>query len=130
MTRPPSPKAVDPNRRHHPPDPNWTEPWTDQRGCLHTRAIPDQHSAPYWCVGPTKKGTISASDKVDALELFRIITGEGATACDILPYGASGTALNVIHYANGSTSGGGFFCFSPSECKGRTSCPKRYACSE
>lgn len=22
------------------------------------------------------------------------------------------------------------FCYTPNECKGRTSCPKRYACSE
>lgn len=41
-----------------------------------------------------------------------------------LPYPAS-------PYLNGDESRGWpNFCFSPKECKGRTSCPKSYACSE
>ena len=39
-----------------------------------------------------------------------------------LPYGASPSF--------GSGDHGGHFCYTPRECAGRSSCPKRYACSE
>lgn len=39
-----------------------------------------------------------------------------------LPYGASPSF--------GSGDRGGNFCYTPRECAGRSSCPKRYSCSE
>jgi hypothetical protein len=42
-----------------------------------------------------------------------------------LPYGA-GKLLNEEE----GVDSGGFFCFSPNSCKGRSSCPRPYACSE
>lgn len=50
--------------------------------------------------------------------------GQGITILSrqSLPYGAR------PHFGSGDT--GGFFCMQPSLCAGRSSCPRRYACSE
>lgn len=66
-------------------------------------------------------GCVSAPDRASAM---RAVQGrEGVASCDILPY----PALPVLHTAPGDTCPP--FCWSPETCRGRSSCPRAYACS-
>lgn len=66
-------------------------------------------------------GTVRAKDKDDAVAKVTLMTGKVIVAADVLPYPASPALEELNHPA---------FCFSPETCRGRTSCPKRIACSE
>ena len=46
---------------------------------------------------------------------------------EVLPYPASPLIWQFDHPKHGKCPA---FCSSPSQCKGRSSCPKSYACSE
>lgn len=67
-------------------------------------------------------------DKIFAEEAQQYIDatwpGQGVTVISrqTLPYGSTP--------AFGSGGQGGHFCYTPAQCAGRSSCPKRYACSE
>lgn len=105
------------------------EVWLDKFGRRHTRAVKDVYAGPWWCVGESKKGTVAAPDEEAARALFKELTGEDASKCGRLPYGAS-PALNIVVYPDGSRSCEGYFCFDPNRCMGHSSCPAGRACSE
>lgn len=68
-------------------------------------------------------GSVQAKDADTAREIAERETGgKGAVSAAELPYPAE----PQIHNENGCPP----FCYSPSQCKGHTSCPHRYACSE
>lgn len=77
---------------------------------------------PYWVEFEDETaGTVNATSEEDALMKAAMLHGEPVKA-SILPYGADPRLDDA--------SRGGDFCFTPEQCKGRTSCPRRYACSE
>jgi hypothetical protein len=51
------------------------------------------------------------------------LTGKAVTSIETLPYPAKPRISEKQSECPD-------FCYSPEQCKGRTSCPKRYACSE
>jgi len=76
---------------------------------------------PYWVkFSDRKPGCIEAATKDDAMLLAEEF-GKPISA-EILPYPASPQL--------GPTYGCPAFCWKPEECKGRTSCPRRFACSD
>jgi hypothetical protein len=68
-----------------------------------------------------KSASISANSAEHAKALAAEITGDKVKEVFTLPYPAA-QRLNQTSCPD--------FCFSPETCKGRTSCPKSYACSE
>lgn len=48
-------------------------------------------------------------------------------SAEVLPYPATPLIWQFDHPVNGKRPA---FCHSPEKCKGRSSCPQRYACSE
>lgn len=77
----------------------------------------------FWWVEFSNKrmpGTLRASSESEAREKG-MQHGE-VESVSILPYPASPYLTNDV--------GCPPFCYSPLQCKGRTSCPKAYACSE
>lgn len=102
---------------------------TEQR--IEELAEEGVYKRPYWCVGKTQKACAAAKNKHEARKLFYRVTGEYAVKCNPLPYGPPySRILNVVIYPDGSRSTHGYFCFSPDECAGYSSCPQRRACSE
>jgi len=78
---------------------------------------------PYWVEFKNHKpGTVDANDEAEAKEIASAITKDEVISASILPYGA--------HPRLDKANRGGDFCFDPEQCKGRSSCPRRYACSE
>lgn len=68
-----------------------------------------------------RKGTIKAKDANDAKRIGLSIVGCEAIEVNTLPYPAE-PKLNAIDCPS--------FCFSPERCKGQTSCPRLYSCTE
>lgn len=65
--------------------------------------------------------------RADMLALAAEIKGIEATEIATLPYPAR-PRLNAQVYDDGSSCPS--FCFTPKECAGRTSCPRRRACDD
>lgn len=71
-----------------------------------------------------KPGCISAKTKDGAMKIAEELAGPASVRrIDLLPYPAS-------PQLNASVDGCPAFCHSPMQCRGRTACPQRYACSE
>ena len=68
-----------------------------------------------------ESSSISANNAEHAKALATEITGAEVKEVFTLPYPAA-PRLNQTSCPD--------FCFSPEQCKGRTACPKSYACSE
>lgn len=92
---------------------------------------------PPWSAGPpkeylrswwvNKRGCVETMNEQEARELAAEIFGTPVTECLQLPYPAS-PRLNTV-----SREGVGVcpsFCFDPGRCKGHSSCPQRYSCTE
>lgn len=78
---------------------------------------------PYWITFDNHKAAcIEAPNEGTARTKAADITGAVVKSCDILPYPADPRI--------GDASDCPSFCYSPESCKGQSSCPKRYACSE
>lgn len=104
--------------------PVWVEFAKHNSGCLNVpwRTVPEILTDP---TKPLGNGNYVDPKKADAWLRARAkeLTGEEPTKVSSLPYG-SGPALDP------NDDRGGWFCYSPESCKGRSSCPKSYACSE
>lgn len=74
----------------------------------------------FWITATTgRSGTVKARDKAEAQDIAQRAGSIGQA--DTLPYAAT-PYLNDVGDIN--------LCYTPNECKGHTSCPHRYACSE
>lgn len=62
----------------------------------------------------------------DAWRIAEKLTGKKVTEAAELPYPATPVIWQFEHPIHGKCPD---FCYTPTECKGRTSCPKPYACS-
>lgn len=84
---------------------------------------------PFWVVGSERgqHGCVEATDADAARTLAAGIFGAPPIACDKIPYPAEPRLHTVPHAAWGATPS---FCYSPHTCKGRSSCPQRYSCTE
>jgi hypothetical protein len=63
----------------------------------------------------------------EAMQIATEITGKKAISCEALPYAAGPVLNRKDDWPPGWAM---TLCFSPEECRGHSSCPKRYACSE
>lgn len=72
-------------------------------------------------------GCVDAESDCDAKIIGEHVTSKKVTKVEILPYPATPRIHSYIHPVHGQTPS---FCTSPRECKGRTSCPQRYSCTE
>lgn len=72
-------------------------------------------------------GCVEAPSLEEARDLAKELTGHEVTRIDQLPYPAN-PRLNKVSY--GEYGPCPSFCFTPTQCRGRGSCPKSYACSE
>jgi hypothetical protein len=61
----------------------------------------------------------------DALALATELTGKVATKAQSLPYPANPRINRVVWPRSGACPS---FCYSPTTCAGRTSCPKSHSC--
>lgn len=81
------------------------------------------------------QGYCQGSGAYDAVQIAEKLTGKTAVVGDNkwqpdipkLPYPANPVIWQLDHPVSGKCPP---LCYSPNECKGRTSCPKRQACSE
>ncbi len=64
---------------------------------------------------------------MDAKSIAKAITGKNVIEVWNLPYPSANCLWKHDHPVYGQTPS---FCYEPEDCKGRTSCPKRYACTE
>lgn len=80
----------------------------------------------YWITGGTKGGCVEAQDEAHAIEIARAHGCEGDLVARRLPYPAT-PRLGPwwITPGLGPTPA---FCWAPSECAGRSACPKRPSC--
>jgi|GEM_PF-2007285 len=78
---------------------------------------------PYWIhFIDHNPGCVEAENEENAKQIALKITGAEVTSCNILPYPAD-PRINKLSECPS-------FCYDAEHCKGRTSCPKRPACSE
>lgn len=76
----------------------------------------------YWVeTDNNSAGCVQADSKEQATKIAEDLQVGKATAVNVLPYPAS-PYWNKINHPS--------FCFQPNKCKGRSSCPRSYACSE
>jgi hypothetical protein len=80
------------------------------------------------------KGYCQGGSEFDAKQIAEKLTGKtvaGGKYKDIaavsLPYPATPVIWQLDHPVNGKCPA---FCYRPEECKGRSSCPQRRACTE
>lgn len=75
-----------------------------------------------------KGGYVEAASADEAMKIAKEKTGRDPKRAEPLPY----PATPIIHQGPGDTKYGPCppFCYTPEQCKGQTSCPKNYACSE
>jgi len=80
------------------------------------------------------RGCCDGQNEYDAKRIAEKITGKTVAggqyrdiAAKILPYPANPNIWQFDHPVSGKCPK---FCYSPEECAGGSSCPKRYACSE
>lgn len=80
------------------------------------------------------KGYCQGVSEYDAKQIAEKLTGKTVAggkykdiAAVILPYPAKPIIWQLDHPVHGKTPD---FCHSPEQCKGRTSCPQRYSCTE
>ena len=78
---------------------------------------------PYWVTFEKRApASVELVQGEDVRTTAERIAGEKVTAIYSLPYPAEPRLNNV--------SGCPPFCYTPEQCKGKSSCPKRYACAE
>ena len=83
---------------------------------------------PFWIKFETgAPGCVEAQTLDEAKAIAEQITGRKATGGDCLPYPAS-PRLNTHSYGGHGPCPS--FCYTPAECAGRSSCPKRRACDD
>lgn len=85
-------------------------------------------NTPFWCkfpVGPS--GCIEAPSAEEARVLAKAITGQDPVACDRLPYPANPRLNGKDGWGKGESPS---FCYNPEKCKGHSSCPQHYSCTE
>lgn len=74
-----------------------------------------------------KAGCVEADDWQNAKIIAEKETGFSVTTVEPLPYPAEPRINKVEHPKWGVCPS---FCFKPEQCKGNTSCPQRYSCTE
>lgn len=93
----------------------------------------EKHVAPYWVTCDNGTGVcVEESSPEEALREAREARPDRKwLTAERLPYPAS-PRLNTHYYkwSDGSTGAIPSFCFDPTRCKGRSSCPKRISCVE
>ena len=83
---------------------------------------------PYWITFKDgSKGCCEGQSEFDAMRIASHFTGKIVMNAAVLPYPGGTILWQFEHPVLGITPA---FCTSPEKCKGRTSCPKPYACSE
>ncbi len=75
-----------------------------------------------------KGGYVEAETADEAMKIAKEKTGREPKSAGAIPYPAN----PIIHQGPGHPKYGPCppFCYTPEQCKGQTSCPKNYACSE
>lgn len=75
----------------------------------------------YWVTMKTgRSGTVEAKDAEAASSVGEEATGDSCADVETLPYAAK----PYLHQINAPD-----FCSTPRQCKGHTSCPKSYSCT-
>lgn len=89
-------------------------------------------STPFWIKFATGSAAcVEAKDEAAAKTLAAELGKREVVSATILPYPADPRLNKHEHeLTDGSKSSCPSFCYSPEQCKGRTACPKSYACSE
>jgi hypothetical protein len=89
-------------------------------------------SNPFWIMFKDRPSAcVEAPTGPEARELAEKLTGNVAVSSERIPYPAEPRLNRHLHtYSGGTQAECPSFCFAPHQCKGRTSCPQRYACSE
>lgn len=78
---------------------------------------------PFWLEFPTKRSAcLTAASEQAALNMSELLTGERAHTASPLPYPAEPQI--------GEKSTTPAFCYTPSKCKNRGSCPQELACND
>lgn len=73
------------------------------------------------------EGYCEGVNEYDVKRISEHLTGKEALEIKVLPYPADPIIWQFCHPVYGKCPP---FCYTPTECAGRTSCPKRRACSE
>lgn len=82
----------------------------------------------YWLKFEGKPaGCVEAASEEDAKRIGAEAMGVAVLECSSLPYPANPRINKHIHPGHGPCPS---FCYSPEQCKGRTSCPQRIGCVE
>ncbi len=66
--------------------------------------------------------SVTTGTKEEALSIATEATGKESKSADLLPYPSGKQVGPVMNCPS--------FCYTPEQCKGRSCCPKSYACSE
>lgn len=93
------------------------------------KQLPDAEFSASWWVkfNDGKSACVDAKDEGHAIQLGSELSGKQAVSADRLPYPATPRLNANRHPKFGMCPA---FCYRPDQCKGRTSCPQNYACSE
>lgn len=85
-----------------------------------------------WWVTFTKTSARCFEGEPDDVEARAKAVGEIKTIRSLLPYPADPRVqpYRTRDYGDGKQTACPSFCYSPSQCQGRTACPKNYACLE
>jgi len=87
--------------------------------------------SPYWVTLTTGKACcVEAEDKESAMAAAKQHADGEVVSCDTLPYPAEPRITHYERDYDGHKVACPSFCYTPEQCKGRTCCPKKYACSE
>lgn len=83
---------------------------------------------PYWIRFTGRiSGCVEAVNAKAAMKIAAKATGAEPVGADRIPYPAE-PRINVFKYPEHGACPS--LCYSPERCRGKTSCPKSYACSE
>lgn len=86
----------------------------------------------YWLENGSKAiGCVEADSEEEAKKIAKEKTGIDATGCSRIPYPSTPRLNEKVHKdSKGKEYVTPSFCYRPEQCKGRSSCPQDYACTE
>lgn len=102
------------------------EPITQQDFNIQTPP-PVDHISAYWVESENNAGCVEAMNTEEARKLGAEALKAEIIECSRLPYPAQPRLVTHTHESWGVTPS---FCYRPHQCKGRSSCPQNYSCTE
>ena len=88
---------------------------------------PADHISAYWVESENNAGCVEAMNTEEARKLGAEALKSEIIECSSLPYPAQPRLVTHTHESWGVTPS---FCYRPHQCKGRSSCPQNYSCTE